>query len=61
MPHLAAGELAFTVGPNGGETEGILVKVLKVLGSAAQKDSSLFCVWVQRLIKSIKNRRKIQK
>jgi hypothetical protein len=33
MPHLAAGELAFAVGPKGGETEGILVKVLKVLGS----------------------------
>jgi hypothetical protein len=35
MPHLTAGELAFAVGPKVGETEGILVKVLKVLGSAA--------------------------
>jgi hypothetical protein len=34
MPHLPAGDLAFAVGPKGGETEGILVKVLKVLGSA---------------------------
>jgi hypothetical protein len=33
MPHLAAGELAFAIGPKEGETEGILVKVLKVLGS----------------------------
>jgi hypothetical protein len=33
MPHLAVGELAFAIGPKGGETEGILVKVLKVLGS----------------------------
>jgi hypothetical protein len=35
MPHLAAGKLAFAVGPKMGEPEGILVKVLKVLGSAA--------------------------
>jgi hypothetical protein len=35
MPHLTAGELAFALGPKGGETEGILVKVLKLLGSAA--------------------------
>jgi hypothetical protein len=35
MPHLAAGELTFATGPKGGEPEGILVKVLKVLGSAA--------------------------
>jgi hypothetical protein len=35
MPHLAAGKLAFAVGPKGGEPEAILVKVLKVLGSAA--------------------------
>jgi hypothetical protein len=34
VPHLATGELAFTVEPKGGETEGIIVKVLKVLGSA---------------------------
>jgi hypothetical protein len=35
MPHLDAGELASAVGSKGGETEGILVKILKVLGSAA--------------------------
>jgi hypothetical protein len=35
MPHLAAGELDSAVGPKGGEPEGILVKILKVLGSAA--------------------------
>jgi hypothetical protein len=35
MPHLVAGELAFAVGPDGGEPKGILVKILKVLGSAA--------------------------
>jgi hypothetical protein len=35
MPHLAAGELAFSVAPEGGELEGILVKILKVIGSAA--------------------------
>jgi hypothetical protein len=30
------------------------VKILKVLGSPAQKDSSLFCKLVQHLVKSIK-------
>jgi hypothetical protein len=35
MPHLTAGELAFAVRPKGGRAEGILVKILKVLGSAA--------------------------
>jgi hypothetical protein len=34
VPHLAANELAFAVGPKEGETDGILVMVLKVLGSA---------------------------
>jgi hypothetical protein len=33
--HLAASELAIAVGPEGGGTEGICVKVLKVLGSPA--------------------------
>jgi hypothetical protein len=58
--HLAAGELAITVGTKGG-AKGISVKDLKVLGSFAQKDCSLFCGLVQQLVKSIKNRRKIQK
>jgi hypothetical protein len=35
MPHLTIGELASAVGPKGGEPEGIFVKILKVLGSAA--------------------------
>jgi hypothetical protein len=33
--HLTAGELAFAIGSKGEEPEGILVKILKVLGSAA--------------------------
>jgi hypothetical protein len=45
----------------GGWTEGIIAKISKVLRSPAQKDSSQFCVWVQHLVKSIKNGRKIQK
>jgi hypothetical protein len=59
--HLAAGEPATAVGPEGEGTEGICVKILKVLGFAVQKDSSLFCELVQHLVKSIKNHRKIQK
>jgi hypothetical protein len=34
MPYLTAGELASAVGPKRGRAEGILVKILKVLGSA---------------------------
>jgi hypothetical protein len=34
------------------------VRISKVSGSPAQKDSSLFCKLVQHLVKSIKNRRK---
>jgi hypothetical protein len=34
MPHLVVVELASAVGPKGGRAEGILVKILKVLGSA---------------------------
>jgi hypothetical protein len=45
----------------GGGTEGIYVKILKVLGFAVQKDSSLLCELVQHLVKSIKNRTQIQK
>jgi hypothetical protein len=60
-PHLAAGELAPAVGPEGEKTEGISVKISKVLGFAVQEDSSLFCELVQHLVKLIKNRRKIQK
>jgi hypothetical protein len=44
-----------------GGTKGIFVKDLKVLGSFVHKDCSLFCGLVQQLVKSIKNRRKIQK
>jgi hypothetical protein len=58
--HLVAGELAITVGTKGG-TKGIFVKDLKVLGSFVHKDCTLFCGFVQQLVKSIKNRRKIQK
>jgi hypothetical protein len=57
-PHLAAGERVPAVRPEGGRTEGISVKISKVLGSAVQEDSSLFCELVQRLIKLIKNSRK---
>jgi hypothetical protein len=42
-PHLAAGELVPAIGPEGGGTEGISVKISKVLGSPVQEDSSLFC------------------
>jgi hypothetical protein len=56
-PHLA-GELVPAVGPEGGGTEGISVKISKVLGSPMQEDSSLFYELVQRLVKLIKNRRK---
>jgi hypothetical protein len=56
--HLAAGKPATAVGPEGGGTEGICVKILKVLGFAVQKDCSLFCELVQHLVKSIKNRKK---
>jgi hypothetical protein len=59
--HLAAGELAIAVGTKGRGTKGIFVKDLKVLGSFVHKDCSLFCGLVQQLVKSIKNRRKIQK
>jgi hypothetical protein len=45
----------------GGGTEGISVKISKVLGFVVQNDSSLFCELVQHLVKLIKNRRKIQK
>jgi hypothetical protein len=50
VPHLAAGELAFAVGPKGGEAKGIYVKDSKVLGFGAQKDSSLFCSLVRQLV-----------
>jgi hypothetical protein len=47
-------------GPRG-RNRGFCVKILKILGFAVQKDCSLFCELVQHLVKSIKNRRKIQK
>jgi hypothetical protein len=58
--HLAAGELAIAVGSKGGAKD-ITVKDLKVLGSFVHKDFSLFCGLFQQLVKSITNRRKIQK
>jgi hypothetical protein len=48
VPHLAAGELAIAVGSKGG-AKGIFVKDLKVLGSCAQRDSSLLCSLVSNL------------
>jgi hypothetical protein len=59
VPHLAAGELAIAVGTKGG-TEGIFVKSLKFPGAQMHKDSILLCVLWLKLVKSIKNCRKIQ-
>jgi hypothetical protein len=62
VPHLAAGELTITVGTKGeGGTEGIFMKSLKFPGAQMLKDSILLCVLWMKLVKSIKNYRKIQK
>jgi hypothetical protein len=53
MPHLAAGERATAIGYGGEGTEGISVKLLKLPGACAHKDSIPFFMCWLKLVKSV--------